>query len=43
MLDLQKPVTLNVLLFGDDDISYDENTVLYKLVNNYIVKSNRFS
>lgn len=25
MLDLQKPVTLDFLLFGDDDISYDEN------------------
>lgn len=30
MLDLQKPVTLDLLLFGDDAISYDENNVLFK-------------
>ena len=45
MLDLQKLVTLDLMLFGDDDISYDENTLLlvFKLVHNYIVKSKRFS
>lgn len=30
MLDFQNPLTLDLLLFGDDDISYDENTVLFK-------------
>ena len=43
MLVLQKPETWGSLLFGDDDISYDENTVLFKLVHNYIVKSKRFN
>lgn len=32
MLVLQKPETLGSLLFGDDDKSYDENTLLFKLV-----------
>lgn len=44
MLDLQTPVTLD-LLFGDDDISYEIKTVPFTSVNNYmyIAKSKRFN
>lgn len=45
MLDLQTPVTLDLLVFGDDDISYDIKTVPFTSVHNYmyIAKSKRFN
>lgn len=42
MLNLQKPITLDLLLYGDNDVSYDENVKLFKLVHEYIKKSRRF-
>lgn len=39
MLDLQIQVTLYLLLFGSDGFPYDENSVLFKKVHNYIEKS----
>lgn len=39
----KKPVSLDLLLFGDDYISYDENIGFFILIHNYIVISKRLS
>ena len=38
---MQKPISLDLILFGDSDISYVENITLFNIVHEYIVKNKR--
>ena len=37
-MDMQKPVSLYLILYGDSDNSYVENITLFNIVHEYIVK-----
>ena len=39
---MQKPISLDLILYGDSDISYVENITLFNVVPEYIVKNKRF-
>ena len=39
---MQKPISLDMILYGDSDISYVENITLFNIVHEYIVKTKRF-
>ena len=39
---MQKPIFLDMILYGDSDISYVENITLFNIVHEYIVKTKRF-
>ena len=41
-MDIQKPISLDLILYGDSDISYVENITLFNVVPEYIVKNKRF-
>ena len=38
---MQKPISLDLILYGDSDISYVENITLFNIVHEYIVKTKR--
>ena len=39
---IQKPISLDLILYGDSDISYVENITLFNIVHEYVVKTKRF-
>ena len=39
---LHQPVTLNMLLCGDDTISHSENIALFNFIHTYILQTKRF-
>lgn len=41
-LGIQKPITLDLLLSGDNDISYAEKIALFNFVHEYIANTRRF-
>ena len=36
---MQKPISLDMILYGDSDISYVQNITLFNIVHEYIVKT----
>ena len=36
------PLSLNLLLFGSDNLNYNENSYIFKSVQNFIKESKRF-
>ena len=39
---MQKPISLDLILYGDSDISYVENITLFNIVHEYIDNTKRF-
>ena len=39
---MQRPISLDMILYGDSDISYVVNVTLFNIVHEYIVKTKRF-
>ena len=38
-----QPITVNLLLFGNDSLTYEENTNIFDAVHTYILRSKRFT
>lgn len=41
-LHLDIPISLDLLLYGDSSLSYNENVAIFKIVHDYILATKRF-